>query len=475
MEGKNPLADIPPEWPDGTLRKAAGDSLRKSGMCVVALDDDPTGNQAVHDAWLAASWDVPLLRRALRDRDPALFILTNSRGMGEAEAVRVNREAARNLFEAAAAEGRPLRVVSRSDSTLRGHFPAEPECLREAIGAATGRPPDGTVVVPAFPEGGRITVGGIHYAEERGVFMPVAETPFARDEVFGFHSSRLPDWIEEKTGGKVRAADVVSVGLETMRRRGPDGVAEELGRVRDGRYAAVDAVSYRDLEVLVAGVTKAEEAGRSFLFRTGASFVKAAAGLEDRPLLSAGELVRGRPPGGGLLVVGSHVPGTTAQVERMRKIGATDWIELDVRAVMDPARREGEVARAGKALNGALGGGRNAVLLTSRKYESGAGEMDVSRMVSAALVESVRRLGTEPRYVIGKGGITSSDLATGGLGIRMARILGQVRPGIPVWKTGGECRWPGVPLVVFPGNVGGPETLHELVRELNGENQGADA
>jgi uncharacterized protein YgbK (DUF1537 family) len=74
----------------------------------------------------------------------------------------------------------------------------------------------------------------------------------------------------------------------------------------------------------------------------------------------------------------------------------------------------------------------------------------------------------EPRFVVGKGGITASDVATIGMEVRAARVLGQILPGVPVWRLGPGARWPGLPYVVFPGNVGNEEALADVVRRLRG-------
>jgi uncharacterized protein YgbK (DUF1537 family) len=54
------------------------------------------------------------------------------------------------------------------------------------------------------------------------------------------------------------------------------------------------------------------------------------------------------------------------------------------------------------------------------------------------------------------------------LGVKRAMVLGQILPGIPVWELGPETKFPGLPYVVFPGNVGGPDALKEVVRKLKG-------
>jgi uncharacterized protein YgbK (DUF1537 family) len=60
-------------------------------------------------------------------------------------------------------------------------------------------------------------------------------------------------------------------------------------------------------------------------------------------------------------------------------------------------------------------------------------------------------------------------VATAGLGVKRALILGQIKPGVPVWQLGVESRYPGLPYIVFPGNVGGAAILAEIVTTLGGE------
>jgi uncharacterized protein YgbK (DUF1537 family) len=95
-----------------------------------------------------------------------------------------------------------------------------------------------------------------------------------------------------------------------------------------------------------------------------------------------------------------------------------------------------------------------------------AENLAIGEIVSRSLVEIVSALRKKPRWLVAKGGITSSDVATGALGVRRALVLGQALPGIPVWQLGPETRWPGLAFVVFPGNVGGSDALCQLVTML---------
>lgn len=457
------LARLPAAWstpllPEIQERVAAG---RRT---LVVLDDDPTGTQTVHDVPVLTEWSPSSLQAELERGGPVFFVLTNSRSLPLAEAQALNTEIGRNLTAAARLAGRDIAVVSRSDSTLRGHYPGEVE----ALAAALGQRFDATLIIPFFLEGGRYTVGNIHYVAEGDTLTPAAQTPFARDAVFGYRSSNLRHWVEEKTGGRVRADDVAAITIQQIRVGGPRVVGQALMDLEHGDVCIVNAVSMRDMEVFVSGLLDAEESGKRYLYRTAASFVQARAGIGPRPLLRAQEL--GLPAAGGaLFVVGSYVPKTTAQVNRLLAETGIARVEVDAASLLEEPGASRAVAGAAEAVSAALARGQDVVLYTSRGLITGrddAENLAIGQRVSDSLVEIVRSLGVRPRYLVAKGGITSSDIATKALGIRRADVLGQALPGVPVWKAGPESLYPGLAYVVFPGNVGGDDALVQIVRSL---------
>ncbi len=469
------FSQLPALWPDSTLRQQILEANQRARRTVVALDDDPTGTQTVHDIWVLTEWEVEDLRQALTDGETALYILTNSRSMPLAEAQRINREIAARLVQVAREADRSIWVVSRSDSTLRGHFPGEVEALAQALSSAQGTEFDGVCLIPFFPEGGRYTIDDVHWVQEGERLIPAAQTPYARDTVFGYAHSRLPEWIEEKTGGKINASQVQTISLDTLRRHGPLQVTRQLCSMGRGSLVVVNAAHDRDLEVFVAGLHHAEADGKRFLFRTAAAFVKVAAGLSDKALLSAEELVGDRPQTGGLIVFGSYVPKSSAQLAALQSLAGIQAVELPVTQVLDRATRQQVIQQATDAANQALESGRDALVYTSRTFVSGrsqAESLEIGKLVSAALMQVVQGIRSEPRYVLGKGGITSSDLATAGMNVRAARVLGQVLPGVPVWKLGSGSRWPGVTYVVFPGNVGDEQAVARVVQLLRSPTAG---
>ncbi len=88
--------------------------------------------------------------------------------------------------------------------------------------------------------------------------------------------------------------------------------------------------------------------------------------------------------------------------------------------------------------------------------------------IAEALSAIVQGLTVRPRFFVAKGGSTASDIATEGLGVRRAMVLGQILPGVPVWELGPETRFPGMAYVVFPGNVGEADGVARCLSLLRG-------
>lgn len=456
---------------EAALEAEVRTAVLASGRKLVALDDDPTGVQTVAGVAVLACWEVDDLAEELQCEAPLFFVLTNSRSLPEPDAAALNLEIVSNLVAASRATGVSFAIASRSDSTLRGHFPAETDAIAAALGGV-----DGILLCPAFFEGGRVTIDDVHYLRDGDRLVPVNETEFARDATFGYRHANLRAWVEEKTGGRIPAAAVRSLRLEDIRAGGPERIASILSSAAAGQVFIVNATSYADLYVVVLGLLRAEAAGKRFVYRTGASFVRARAGIPARTLLRRADLlVPDAPPVPGLVIAGSHVQRSTEQLARLLELPRTRGIEVSVRSVLaGGATRDAAIRQAQSLAEASLRQGNTAVIFTSRQVERASDQLGMSRAISAALVAIAQGISINPGFMIGKGGITSSDIGTQALGVRRATVLGQIRPGVPVWRLGPETRFPGLPYVVFPGNVGSAETLAEIVAELRGDD-GAEA
>lgn len=454
------LAGLPPEYPHSLLVQIQA-QVKSSGRKIVVLDDDPTGTQTVHDIPVLTEWSLAGLRAEFANDSPCFYILTNSRSLPSNRAQALNIEIGRNVLAASRETGCDFSIVSRSDSTLRGHFPDEVQALAQAIEQEF----DGWLIVPFFLEGGRLTIHDVHYVAEGDTLVPAGETEFARDAVFGYHSSNLRAWIAEKTHGRVSADQVASISLDDIRLGGPERVTQCLLALTEGRVCIVNAVTMRDLEVFVLGLLAAEARGKRFLYRTAASFVQTRIGQTARALLTAQDLALPNS-GGALIIVGSYVPRTTAQVSALLTLPDIESVEVDVTALLEENRQAREIQRVAAAAARALEQNRDVVIYTSRQLVTGASaaqNLEIGQQVSISLVAMVRALSIRPRYVLAKGGITSSDIATRGLDVKRAVVRGQILPGVPVWQLGVESRYPGLVYIVFPGNVGGEDALVKII------------
>lgn len=435
---------------------------------IIVLDDDPTGVQTVNGIHVYTDWTEESIAAGFAEENRMFFILTNSRAFQTAQTEAEHRTIAARVAAEARRTGKEFMLISRSDSTLRGHYPLETVTLVRTL-EESGERIDGEVLMPFFKEGGRFTIGDVHYVQEGAELTPAGDTEFARDKTFGYTSSDMKEYIEEKTQGAFRAADVVSISLDDLRAMRVDVIIKQLMAVTDFRKVIVNAVDYVDVKVFAIAMIRAMKAGKHFLFRTAAAWTKVIGGVTDKPLLRRDELVVPGNANGGLIIIGSHVKKTTEQFEKLRELDAVKFIEFNHLLVLDTPRLEEELQRIIRETEDAIRHGMTVAVYTGRKrFDAGSEEesLRVSVQISDALTSIVRRLSVQPAFLIAKGGITSSDVGTKGLSVRRALVLGQVAPGIPVWQTGAESKFPGMSYIIFPGNVGAVETLRDVVKML---------
>lgn len=468
MEETSALAGYPARVEIPAAEVAA--AVERSGRVLIVLDDDPTGTQSVADLPVLTAWEQDDFRWALAQGASAVYVLTNTRSLDPAAAAERNREIVASASAVAAERGTPIAFVSRGDSTLRGHYPLETDVIEQTLLESTGHGFDGVVLVPAFPDAGRITIGGVHYMRTPDGLTPIAETEFARDATFGYASSDLAEYVAEKTEGRWRAEQVLRLDLNILR-GGVDGIVAALLPLTDATPIVADVVHEDDLRLLALGLAAAEEAGKRFIYRVGPPFVRARIGQETHPPLTAADVFgpEGSDAIGGLIVVGSHVGLTSRQLGVLTAQGGLEsTLEIDVEAVLanDAEHLAAIVDRAVDA----LGRGDVAVHTSRllRKTEDADESLDISRRVSAAVVSVVQQVlaRIRPRFVIAKGGITSSDVAAHGLGIRHAIVRGPMLPGIvSLWEpVDGPAA--GIPYIVFAGNVGDDDSLAAVVATL---------
>ena len=424
---------------------------------IIVLDDDPTGSQTVHSCLLLMNWDVATLKIGLQDTVPILFILTNTRALAPSLAAQVTQEVCQNLKIAIAELGiKDFLIVSRSDSTLRGHYPIETDVIAQELGGF-----DAHFLTPAFFEGGRVTIDSIHYLLIDGVKTPVDQTEFAQDSVFGYSYSYLPDYVAEKTQNSITAEEVQRITLEDIRTK---GVEQKLLSLTNNQCVVVDGETQADFDKFAQEVLAATKQGKRFLFRSAASLLTSLAELGEQP--TPPEAMANYKPSNhpGVILVGSHVRKTTEQLKKLLEESGTVGIEIDVKSLRDdPSSQDKILQKTLELVNKSWQEGSTPVVYTSREeltFTDIQQRLQFGKTVSSLLMDVVRGLPKKIGFLISKGGITSNDVLSDGLNLTKARLLGQILPGCSVIRTEPDHpQFPNLPVVLFPGNVGEDHSL----------------
>jgi uncharacterized protein YgbK (DUF1537 family) len=448
-----------PKIPNSDLKPLIQSELLSKNKTIIVLDDDPTGTQTVHDIPVLTTWDEEIITEEIELVSKLFYILTNSRSLTADLANALNNEIGRIIRKTFEKNQQEYIIISRSDSTLRGHFPNELLALTESLQIENYI----TAIIPAFFEGGRFTINDVHFVKEGNELIPASETPFAKDKAFGFTESNLKNWVEEKTKGSTKREDVISFSLEELRNNSVENITGKIKKLPKNSIIVVNATDYYDLEKFALSYYRSDV---KMVFRSAASFVKAMAGMESKRLLEKEELVTQNNTNGGLIVVGSYVPKTTKQLANLLEINGLESIELNINEILT---QKIEVHNAVKEIENLISKGANVVLYTSRNLLSGNNEKEslkIGNIIADFVTDIVKNLKIAPKFIVAKGGITSSDIATKALKIKRAKVLGQALAGVPVWESGAESKFPFMSYIIFPGNVGDDDSLAVLYEKI---------
>lgn len=427
---------------------------------IVVLDDDPTGTQTVKDLPVYTDWTESLLTDAFEQPNNMFYILTNSRALNALETTQLHQELSKNIENVSQKLNKPYLIISRGDSTLRGHFYLEPNVLNET---AT-KPFNAVFYLPEFFEGDRYTYKGIHYLKEDNQYIPVSESEFANDTTFGFDSTSMADFIEEKSQSEIKSENVFHITLDQIRNREKEQILNTFGDLNNFDAVVVDALNDEDMNYFTTCLVEyLKYHNKKFIFRTAASFVKS---ICETP----GEIINlqnyKKNNNGGIIIVGSHVKKSSSQLKHLLENANINAIEFDVKAVTQ-SNFQDYIDKLTTEVENIITKGKDVVIYTSRdviKTGDLTNNLSISTNISNGLVSIIKRLSIQPNFIIAKGGITSSDVATKGLNIKKAKVIGQITKGVPVWLTGKEAKYHHMPYVIFPGNVGEVDTLTKVYK-----------
>ena len=444
-------------------------------MKIIIFDDDPTGSQTVYGCPLLLNWDEQTLEKAFAKSSPLIFILANTRSLSSALAVNKTREICLSIKKFFLRKGYSKDdyfYISRGDSTLRGHGVLEPAILAEELG-----PFHATFHIPAFLEGGRTTENGIHYLDGK----PVHNTEFGRDKIFGFSTSDLAKWIEEKSFGKIKAESILHLEIKQLdlaqdSEYGFKSLLSFLSQLENNISVVVDAKLPHHLEVLARAI-KVVSKEKRFLFRTAASFINSFSALPPNPQCTA-DLVSLKSKNNeckykpGLIIVGSHVQLATDQLDFLLKDNSCEGLEIPVSKLANIFSLEDcqdEILELEKILlsriDYILDIKKIPVLYTTReemKFSSYSKRMNFGLELAGFMAILVGKINNKFGYIISKGGITTQLLLQKGLNFNQVDLKGQILPGLSIVISNSDQY--DLPVVTFPGNLGNEKTLLESFR-----------
>jgi len=429
----------------------------------VVLDDDPTGIQTVHGNLLLTRWDRLNINNALSDEIPFFYILTNTRAIPPKEASALIDSIVSAVLDANQDSfNYDLTFISRSDSTLRSHFPLEIDQIQRVLNQHNIASINAFFLVPAFFEGGRVTRDDIHYLKVDDTLMRTDRTEFASDSIFGYPSSHLPSYIEYKSKGRIKKKDVKSLTLEMLRNWDEQHLAVWINKLETpGCWVVVNSENYDDMKKFCRIIRCQMAKGKRYLFQTAASFVKSFTQTTEKRLLDKA-IALNRDPG--IVIIGSHVQKSSDQLTYLLENTSTVGIEVDVGKILNSG--EHLLSLVWTDIESAFRDGKSAVVYTSRQeayFTNSQERLQAGHRISKFLTQVVSGLDIFPSFLVAKGGITSHDILVDGLGIESARVAGQILPGVSVVRLPDTHRWKHMPYIIFPGNVGATEDLAELV------------
>lgn len=134
----------------------------------------------------------------------------------------------------------------KMDSTIRGHIAVEALAMLEVLEW------DAAVVIPAFPQEGRTTVGGYHLL--RGI--PIERTELARDPRFPIYESHIPTILRtELQNEQDELVDLIE--LRTVI-KGAGPILKKMNEMIENgvKLIVVDAMSVTDIEQVVLAIEK---------------------------------------------------------------------------------------------------------------------------------------------------------------------------------------------------------------------------
>lgn len=351
----------------------------------------------------------------------------------------------------------PDFYYKKIDSTIRGNIAVEVLSMLEVLNW------DAAVVMPAFPQEGRITVGGYHLL--KGV--PIERTEMARDPHSPISQSHLPTLLKSQLGEKLENL-VDDIKLKTVM-DGAGPILKKINKLIENgvRIIVADSVSTVDLEQIVLAIQKSEY---KILPVGTAAAGKVLSNIWFPPEDTGGVLPVKLPKLPKFIVSGSATRITANQIEKFEK--SADYeensliIELDTKTIAAGVAQD-MVDRIASNLSGG-----NIVLVHTSKllinFDGFSGDTMDADLTKSGLMNAItdylaeltgRVLAKKKAVLITLGGETSYKCC-GRLNANQLQVIDEVLPAVALSRKTDSDQW----IVTKSGNLGGVDTLIEILK-----------
>jgi uncharacterized protein YgbK (DUF1537 family) len=447
--------------------------IRAHKSVVIVLEDDAAGIQLTGGIPSITEYSPKNVQWLVESavQSGIGFITFPSRRSTPKEAYEMFYRTALRLAEIVKSEGLSITWATRYDSCLRGHTNPEMSAVSQALTDSALPPFDLYVYAPSFYQGGRITLNGSQLARQEEMFVPVANTEYARIPGFEYSSSYVPEVVDSHTI-ETATAPWITLSCESLRTRSIESLVQELALLPQGTRVVVDSVDESDTIVASLVFRTLESMGRRMMFRAAPSLLLSLIG--QRPMQATGSLElpgwKPSPSQPGLIVAGSLSRLTKAQLQIIGEREEIAIIPVDLTRIKQS--RFNEVAAVSSRCNKLLRSGF-IPLLTTRLWEDSSSiypSAEDRNLVLDSLAQIVLNLEELPAWILIKGSDTCFSVARWGIKANRLQSFGRFREGGTCSMVADEqSRWKGKPVILFPGNVGNEFSILRAVEALSGE------
>jgi len=383
----------------------------------------------------------------------AWAISTESRNVSPQEAFDKVKEATQLFVD----KINPDFFYKKIDSTVRGNIAVEVMSVLEILGW------DAAVIMPAFPQEGRITVGGYHLL--KGV--PIERTEMARDPHSPITESHLPTMLKTQLGTNLQSL-VGQLELKTIM----DGAGPILIKlnslITEGKKIIVaDSVSTTDLEQIVLAMQKSNYK----ILPVGTAAAAKVLSNEWFPKHTEEELLPTKLPKlPKFIVSGSATHITANQIDKLEQSDEFEdnclIIELDMNTVLEGVQ-DALVDRIISNL-----GNNNIVLVhTSKLIKNFDGFADdtikadltkssLANVITDFLAELTKRVLEKKKAILITLGGETSYKCCNAINANQLKLIDEVLPAIALGRSVNSDQW----IVTKSGNLGGVNTIIEILK-----------